>query len=113
MASDVCNSLELTNTTVVMTRLDEDEKTKLNLWLRGGETNVVNDYGLYNLILVSCKESAKQFKRWITHEVIPSIRKHGGYIANQEKLTPEQLMSQALIVIYLVLSVTFFRTLLL
>ena len=46
---------------------------------RQGNTNVINEYGLYNLVLASRKPEAKAFKRWITHEVIPSIRKTGGY----------------------------------
>lgn len=97
VASDACKALELSNPTMVMSRLDEDERSKFNLG-RQGETNVVNEYGLYNLVLASRKPEAKQFKRWITHEVIPSIRKNGGYIANQENLTPEQVVAQALIV---------------
>lgn len=97
VASDACKALELSNPTMVMSRLDEDERSKFNLG-RQGETNVVNEYGLYNLVLASRKPEAKQFKRWITHEVIPSIRKNGGYIANQENLTPEQVVARALIV---------------
>lgn len=79
VASDVCNSLEITNTTDALKRLDDDEKSRFNLGLSGGETNCVNEYGLYNLVLGSRKPEAKEFKRWITHEVIPSIRKTGGY----------------------------------
>ena len=62
-----------------------------------GETNIVNEYGLYVLILGSRKKEAKEFKRWITHEVIPSIRKHGGYIAGQEQMTDEELMAKAVL----------------
>ncbi len=80
VAKDVCEALALTNTTMVINRLDEDEVTKLNLG-RQGETNFVNEYGLYNLILASRKKEAKEFKRWVTHEVLPSIRKHGTYMA--------------------------------
>lgn len=98
VAKDICKVLELTNTTIALQRLDEDEVTKLNLGGLAGETNFVNEYGLYSLILGSRKREAKEFKRWVTHEVLPSIRKHGGYIANQDKLTPEQLMAKALIV---------------
>ena len=79
VASDVCNALEITNTTMALERLDEDEKSKFNLGLSGGDTNCVNEYGLYSLVLGSRKKEAKDFKRWITHEVIPSIRKTGGY----------------------------------
>lgn len=79
VASDVCKALEHTNTTMALERLDEDEKSKFNLGLSGGETNLVNEYGLYNLVLGSKKKEAKDFKRWITHEVIPQIRTTGGY----------------------------------
>lgn len=79
VASDVCKALDLTNATMAISRLDEDEKSKLNLGLSGGATNCVNEYGLYNLVLASRKKEAKKFKRWITHEVLPTIRKTGGY----------------------------------
>ena len=82
VAIDVCNALELSNPTVVVGRLDEDERTKFNLG-RQGMTNIVSEYGLYNLILASRKKEAKKFKRWITHEVIPSIRKHGAYMSSE------------------------------
>lgn len=81
VAIDVCNALELSNPTVVVGRLDEDERTKFNLG-RQGMTNIVSEYGLYNLILASRKKEAKKFKRWITHDVIPSIRKHGAYMSS-------------------------------
>ena len=79
VAADVCKALELSNSSMAMERLDDDEKSKFNLGLSGGETNCVNEYGLYNLVLGSRKKEAKDFKRWITHEVIPQIRKTGGY----------------------------------
>lgn len=82
VAIDVCNALELSNPTVVVGRLDEDERTKFNLG-RQGMTNIVSEYGLYNLILASRKKEAKKFKRWITHEVIPTIRKHGAYMTSE------------------------------
>ena len=62
-----------------------------------GEVNIVNEYGLYALILGSRKKEAKEFKRWITHEVLPSIRTHGGYIAGQENMTDEELMAKAVL----------------
>lgn len=98
VASDICKALELSNATVSVQRLDEDEKSKFNLGLSGGDTNCVNEYGLYSLVLASRKPEAKKFKRWITHEVIPSIRKHGGYIAGQETMTDDQLLAKALLV---------------
>ena len=99
VASDICNALELSNTTSAVGRLDDDEKSKFNLGLSGGETNCVNEYGLYNLVLASRKENAKRFKRWITHEVIPTIRRTGGYRVPQTPLealqmTVEQIVEQ-------------------
>lgn len=79
IAADVCKILEIANPTDAIKRLDEDEKARFNLGLPGGGTNVVNESGLYNLILGSRKPEAKEFKRWVTHEVIPSIRKTGSY----------------------------------
>ena len=57
----------------------------------------INESGLYSLILSSKLPTAKKFKRWVTTEVIPSIRKNGGYIAGQENMTPEELMAAALL----------------
>ena len=85
VAADVCEALEIQNPTDAIKKLDEDEKARLNLGLRGGDTNVVNEPGLYALVLGSRKPEAKAFKRWITHEVIPTIRKHGAY------MTPEKV----------------------
>ena len=66
-----------------LSRLDDDERAMFNIG-RQGNTNIVNEPGLYSLILGSRKPEAKQFKRWITHEVIPTIRKTGGYVANDD-----------------------------
>lgn len=97
VATDICKALDIANTTQAVQRLDDDERSMFNIG-RQGNACIVNEYGLYNLILASRKPSAKDFKRWITHEVIPSIRQNGGYIANQENLTPEQIVANALIV---------------
>ena len=78
VATDVCRILELSNPSVAIDRLDEDERAKFNLG-RQGEGYAVNEPGLYSLVLGSRKPEAKAFKRWITHEVIPAIRKHGVY----------------------------------
>ncbi len=83
VAKDICNVLEIKNTTDALKRLDSDERARFNLG-RQGETNFVNEPGLYTLILGSRKPQAKAFKRWITHEVIPSIRKTGGYVSNDD-----------------------------
>ena len=68
---DVCEALSLSNPTVVAERLDFDERAKFDLG-RQGETNIINESGLYNVILRSDKPEAKKFKRWVTHEVLPS-----------------------------------------
>lgn len=98
VATDVIKILGLTNTTVALSRLDDDERSKFNLG-RQGETNIVNEYGLYELILASRKPQAHEFKRWITHEVLPSIRKHGAYMTPQtiEKalLNPDTIINLA------------------
>lgn len=78
VAKDVCDALELTNPTMALGRLEDDERAKFNLG-RQGNANIVNEYGLYSLVLASRKPEAKSFKRWVTHEVLPSIRKTGQY----------------------------------
>lgn len=83
VASDICKALDIANTTQAVQRLDDDEKSMLNIGLSGGLTNCVNEYGLYNLILASRKKEARDFKRWITHEVIPSIRQCGIYATDK------------------------------
>lgn len=100
VAADVYRALELGNPTQILTRLDEDERTLISIEgaSNGLPVNAVNEPGLYSLILGSRKPEAKAFKRWITHEVIPSIRKTGGYIAGAQQLSPEELMAQALLV---------------
>ena len=98
VAKDVCDILDIKNPTDALKRLDEDERSRFNLG-RQGEVNVVNEYGLYNLVLGSRKPEAKQFKRWVTHEVIPSIRKHGAYMTpetiEQALLNPDTLIKLA------------------
>lgn len=81
VARDVCECLELTNTSQTLSYLDDDEKGITTNDTPGGqqEMSIVSEAGLYSLILRSRKPEAKAFKRWITHEVLPSIRKTGGY----------------------------------
>lgn len=81
VAADVCRALEISNPTDAIKRLDNDERARFNLGHPMNETNCVNEPGLYTLVLGSRKPEAKAFKRWITHEVIPSIRKHGAYLS--------------------------------
>lgn len=75
---DICKALEIKNATDVAKRLDEDERTRLNLG-RQGETNFITESGLYAVILRSDKPNAKKFRKWVTAEVLPSIRKTGSY----------------------------------
>lgn len=86
---DVCEVLGMSNPTMVAERLDEDERTKLDLG-RQGQAWAINESGLYTVILRSDKPEAKPFRKWVTSEVLPSIRKHGAY------LTPETLQDMIL-----------------
>lgn len=95
--ADVCRALELSNSRVVSARLDDDERRKLEL-PRQGETWFITESGLYAVILRSDKPNAKKFRKWVTSEVLPSIRKNGGYIDGQEHLSDEELMAKALVV---------------
>lgn len=84
VAKDVCNILDISKDRDAVNRLDEDERGSVLLDTLGGKQNVnaINEYGLYNLIFGSRKPEAKQFKRWVTHEVLPEIRKTGSYNKN-------------------------------
>ncbi len=84
VAKDICEILELTNTTVAIQNLDVDEVTKFNLGGLIGETNLINESGLYALVIRSRKPTAKSFRKWITSEVLPTIRKTGGYVNNDD-----------------------------
>lgn len=79
VAKDVCDILEISNPSDALKRLDDDERSRFNLG-RQGETNIVNEAGLYVLVLGSRKPEAHEFKRWVTHDVLPQIRRTGGYI---------------------------------
>lgn len=78
-ATHVCEALELFNPRKAIESLDEDEVTKFNLGSRQGETWFVNESGLYHLIFKSRKPFAKKFRKWVTSEVLPSIRRTGTY----------------------------------
>jgi len=85
VAADVCDALGLGDTSKACSRLDDDEKLIRTLFVSGQnrEALVVNESGLYSLILTSRKAEAKRFKKWVTSEVLPAIRKTGQYIAPQ------------------------------
>ena len=87
VAADVCRALEISNNRMATDRLDDDEKADVSL-TDGSQTRhmtAVTESGLYSLVLGSRKPEAKAFKRWITHDVIPSIRKTGGYVSNEQQ----------------------------
>lgn len=78
VAKDICDILEHSNTTMAIEGLDEDERAKFNLG-RQGDANIISESGLYSLIFSSRKAEAKTFRRWVTHKVLPAIRKTGKY----------------------------------
>ena len=85
---DVCRVLNISNVTDVKKRLDDDEKGVDQIYTPGGvqEMVIINEPGLYAVILRSDKPEAKDFRRWVTHEVLPSIRKSGAYGVPPERL---------------------------
>lgn len=96
VAKDVCDILELGNSRMALERLDDDEKGVSSIDTLGGtqEMQVINEPGLYSLVLGSRKPEAKIFKRWITHEVIPQIRKTGTY--SIQPMSQIQILQQAI-----------------
>lgn len=97
VAADVCRALDVSDTWNALQRLDDDEKGTCSISTPGGkqDMSIINEPGLYTLVLGSRKPEARAFKRWITHEVIPSIRKTGSYSATQpanDKLLRAQAM---------------------
>lgn len=101
VAADVCRALEISNSRDAVARLDDDEKGVGSTDTLGGKQGmqIINEPGLYTLVLGSRKPEAKAFKRWVTHEVLPSIRKHGAYLTDnalEEALTsPDFLIKLA------------------
>ena len=84
----------------VANHVDDEDKGVTEMMTPGGtqKMTIINESGLYSLVLSSKLPGAKQFKRWVTSEVLPSIRKSGGYINGQETMSPEELMAKALMV---------------
>ncbi len=98
IAADVCKALDITNVGNALARLDDDEKDDIRLPDAMGRITsiaVVTESGLYNLIIRSDKPEAKTFKRWITHEVLPAIRKTGSYSLQPQALMPIQALLTA------------------
>ena len=99
VAKDVCAALEVKNSRDALARLDDDEKGVVLTDTPGGEQQMqaVNEAGLYVLVLGSRKPEAKAFKRWVTHEVLPALRREGGYMVARADETPEETMARALL----------------
>ncbi len=99
VAADICAALEIGNTTMALVRLDDDEKGVSSIDTLGGAQHMatVNESGLYSLILGSRKPEAKRFKKWVTAEVLPAIRKTGRYDAQPAPLNPATLSRLQLI----------------
>jgi len=103
VGKDIAKALGYAKTeNAISQHVDDDDKTTTLLQGTGSNYKskavIINESGMYALILSSKLESAKRFKHWVTSEVLPSIRNNGGYIANQENLTPEQIVANALVV---------------
>ncbi len=98
--SDVCKALEISNAGNVKNRLSEKGIRSVDTLTKGGTQALtyINESNLYKTIFQSRKESAEKFTEWVTGEVLPSIRKNGGYIAGQESLSDDELMAKALLV---------------
>lgn len=98
VAKDICEILGLSNPTESLRALDLDEKSTLRISEGGPEVNIINEPGLYSLVIRSNKPEARQFKRWITHEVIPQIRQTGGYIPANEDDDEQTILAKALLI---------------
>lgn len=98
VAKDVCEVLELSNPTMALEGLDEDERAKFCLG-RQGDANIITESGLYTLVMRSNKPEAKRFRKWVTSEVLPTIRKHGAYMTpaklEEVLLNPDTLIKLA------------------
>lgn len=98
VGKDVANLLGYTNPQKALRdHVDDDDKTQNDSFtVNGTKVILIKEPGLYSLILSSKLPTAKAFKRWVTSEVLPSIRKNGGYINGQSEMSPEELMAKAL-----------------
>jgi anti-repressor protein len=98
VAKDVAEVLGYSNPQkAVRDHVDEEDRTVNETFtVNGTAPTLINESGLYSLVLSSKLPKAKEFKHWVTHEVLPSIRKHGGYMAGQEQMTPEQMLAASM-----------------
>ncbi len=102
VAKDVCDILEISNPSDALQSLDDDEKANLGnsyVWSEPGRRPlIISEPGLYRLVMRSRKPEAKEFQRWVTHEVLPQIRKTGGYIPAGDSDSDEDIMARAVLV---------------
>lgn len=102
VAKDVCDILELTNPAVALQSLDDDEKTSLSnsyVWSEPGRRPlIISEPGLYRLVMRSRKPEAKEFQRWVTHEVLPSIRRTGCYIPTTDADDDMTILAKAVMI---------------
>lgn len=98
VAKDVCDALGIAKYRDAVSRLDPDERGSVLVDTLGGaqEASAVSEPGFYKLVMRSRKPEAKAFQRWVTHEVLPAIRRTGGYMAAKPDETPEETMARAL-----------------
>ena len=89
IAADVCRILGLTNPTMAVNALFDDEKSTLRITEGGPERLIVDEAGLYSLIMRSKKKTALKFKRWVTHDILPTIRKTGSYSLEKQHQLPQ------------------------
>lgn len=98
VAVDVCAALGLTNTTQAVKNLSKDEKTFNNVeGMRGRAACFISEPGLYKVLQRSRRPEALTFDRWVRHKVLPSIRKNGGYVKDQEKVATGEMAPQELV----------------
>ena len=101
VAKDVCSVLELNNVSQALTRLDDDEKSSITLndgTPGSPNKSIVSESGLYALVLASRKPEAHEFKRWVTHEVLPQIRRTGGYIPTNDTDDDMTILAKAVMI---------------
>ena len=97
VAKDVCDILGVQNVTQSMQQLEDFERSMFNIG-RQGEANIISESGFYTLVLRSRKPIAKPFRLWVTQEVLPQIRKTGGYIPIDENDSEKDIMAKALLI---------------
>jgi prophage antirepressor-like protein len=92
VAKDVCDVLEIVNSRKALSALDDDEKGVTNSYTLGGsqEMATINESGLYHLIFKSRKKVAKEFRKWVTSEILPSIRKYGFFMSTKPNDTEKR-----------------------